>query len=75
MDQLTEEHNIPVTSFGIQWMGSSDATHYNTVRRIKLLGMKGPCNEFTIFLPKKCLTAEKNREGVHIHCVWVHLNR
>ena len=68
MDQLTEKDNIPVTSFGIQWMGSSDATHCNAVRKIKLLGMKGPNNYFTIFLPNEALAVEKNREGIRTHC-------
>ena len=68
MDQLTEKHSIPVTSFGMEWIGSSDATRYSTVRKIKLLGMKGPNNYFTIFLPKEALAAEKNKEGMHTHC-------
>ena len=70
MDQLTEEHNIPVTHFGMEWMGSSDATRCSAVRKIKLLGMKGPENYFTIFLSKKALAAEKNREGTqYTHCM------
>ena len=69
MDQLKEEHNVPVTSFGMEWMGSTDATRCSTVRKIKLLGMKGPDNFFTIFLPKEALAAEKNREGMHTHCI------
>ena len=68
MDQLTEKHNIPVTSFGMEWMGSSGATRCSAVRKIKLLGMKGPYNNFTIFLPKRALVAEKNKEGMHTHC-------
>ena len=62
MDQLTEEHNIPVTHFGMEWMGSANATRCSTVRKIKLLGMKGPCNDFTIFLPK-------NEQGMHSYCM------
>ena len=72
MDQLTEEHNIPVTSFGMQWMGSFDTAHYSTVRKIKLLGMKGPDNDFTIFLPRKALAAERNREGMHTHYTYMY---
>ena len=68
MDQLTEIHNIPVTSFGMEWMGSCDATRCSAVRKEKLLGIKGPYNEFTIFLPKKALAVENNREGMHTHC-------
>ena len=67
MDQLTNKDTIPVTSFGIQWMGSADTAHYNTVRKIKLLGMKGPYNYFTIFLPKEAPAAEKNKEGMYTH--------
>ena len=63
MDQLTEKRNIPVTHFGMEWIGSPDATCCSTVRKIKLLGMKDPENYFTIFLPKKALTREKNKEG------------
>ena len=74
MDQLTDKDNIPVTSFGIQWMGSSYATHYNTVRKIKLLGMKGRNNYFNIFLPKEALAAEKNKEGMHTHIAHTHVN-
>ena len=68
VDRLTKKDTIPVTSFGIQWMGSSDTAHYNAVRKIKLLGMKGPYNYFTIFLPKDTLEAEKNKEGMHTLC-------
>ena len=74
MDQLAEEHNIPVTHFGIQWVGLPDTTHCSAVRKIKLLGMKGPYNEFTIFLPKKALEAENNREGMHTHCTHTYIN-
>ena len=72
VDQLTEEHNIPVTSFGIQWLGSSDTTLYKTVRKIKLLGMKGPDNYFSIFLPKKVLPTEKSTEGTCTHTQCTH---
>ena len=70
MDQLKEEHNIPVTHFGIVWMGSFDVTHCSTVRKIKLLGMKGPDNNFNIFLPKKALAAEMNKEGMYTQCMY-----
>ena len=60
MDKLTEKDNIPVTSFGMEWTGSSDATHCRTVRKINLLGMMGPDNYFNIFLRKKPLA-----EGMH----------
>ena len=63
MDKLTEKDNIPVTSLAMEWTGSSDATRCRTVRKIMLLGMKGPDNYFNIFLPKKPLP-----EGMHTHC-------
>ena len=63
MDQLTEDHNIPVTHFGLEWIGSADVSRCSTVRKIKLLGMKGPYNYFNIFLPKKALEAKKDKEG------------
>ena len=66
VDQLTEKDNIPVTHFGIEWTGSSVATHCSTVCKIKLLGMKGPGNYFTIFLPQKGLEPERKREGMHV---------
>ena len=69
MDQLTEEHNIPATHFGMEWMGSSDVARCSTVRKINLLGMKAPYNDFTIFLPQKALAAEKNKEGIHTYCI------
>ena len=72
MDQLTEEHNIPVAHFGMEWMGSCDTIPFSRVRKIKLLGMKGPDNHFTIVLPKKALEARKKREGRHIHCTYVY---
>ena len=65
LDQLTKKDDIPVAHFGIEWMGPSDVTHCSTVRKIKLLGMKGPSNYFTIFLPKKALEPERKREGMH----------
>ena len=74
MDQLTEKHNIPVTSFGMEWMGSSCVTRCSAVRKIKLLGMKGPYNHFSIFLPKKALAKERNREGMHTHCIHVYMH-
>ena len=74
MDKLTEKDNIPVTHFGMEWMGSSDATRCSTVRKIMLLGMKAPYNDFTIFLPKKALAAEKNREGMYTHIVHMRIN-
>ena len=69
MDHLTEKHNIPVTSFGMEWMGSFDATRCSAVRKIQLLGMKGPYNDFSIFLPKKALAAEKSKESMDTHCM------
>ena len=69
MDQLTEEHNIPVTHFGLEWIGSANATRWSTVRKINLLGMKGPYNYFNIFLPKKALEAKRDKEGMHAHCM------
>ena len=67
MDQLTKKHQLPVTRFGIEWMGSSDTPQSSIVRRIELLGMKGPNNFFTIFLPKKALQeAERSKEGMHV---------
>ena len=67
MDQLTEKHQLPITRFGIEWMGSSDTPQSSIVRRIELLGMKGPNNFFTIFLPKKSLQEpERSREGMHV---------
>ena len=67
MDQLTEKHQLPSTRFGIKWMVSSVTAHSSSVRRIDLLGIRGPNNYFTIFLPKKALQeAERNREGMVI---------
>ena len=67
MDQLTEKHQLPVTRFGLEWMGSSVTPFSPSVRKIELLGMKGPNNFFTIFLPKKALQEpERNREGMHV---------
>ena len=69
VDRLTERHNIPVTHFGIEWIGSSDTIRCSTVRKIKLLGVKGPSNYFTIFLPKKALEPERKSEGMHVWCM------
>ena len=67
MDQLTEKHQLPVTRFGLEWMGSSVTPLSSSVCRIELLGMKGPFNFFTIFLPKKALQEpERSREGMHV---------
>ena len=74
MDQITGEHNIPVSHFGMEWMGSFDATRCSTVRKIMLLGMKGPENYFTIFLPKKSLAAAKSKEGICINIARIHIN-
>ena len=77
MDQLTEKHQLPVSRFGLEWMGSSVTPFSSSVRRIELLGMKGPNNFFTIFLPKKTLQeSERSREGMHVYllvcaCVFV----
>ena len=74
MDQLTEKHQLPVTRFGLEWMGSSVTPQSSSVRRIELLGMKGPNNFFTIFLPKKALQEpERNREGMHCSCLCVYV--
>ena len=64
VDQLTEKDNIPVTHFGMEWKGSSDTTRCSTVRKINLIGMKGPDNYFTIFLRKKAPEPERKREGM-----------
>ena len=66
VDRLTEEHNIPVTHFGIEWTGHPEILR-STVRKIKLLGMKGPDNYFTIFLSRKTLEPAKKRDGMHAH--------
>ena len=67
MDQLTDKHQLPVTRFGLEWMGSSVTPFSPSVRKIELLGMKGPNNFFTIFLPKKALQEpERNKEGMHV---------
>ena len=67
MDQLTEKNQLPVTRFGLEWMGSSVTPFSSSVRKIELLGMKGPLNFFTIFLPKKALQEpERSREGMHV---------
>ena len=64
MDQLTEKKQLPSTRFGIEWMGSFVTARSSSVRRIDLLGIKGPNNYFTIFLPKKALQEpERNDEG------------
>ena len=68
VDQLTEEHHIHVTHFGMEWMGSPNDICCSTVRKIKLLEMRGPCNDFNIFLPKEALAVKKNRESMHAHC-------
>ena len=71
VDQLTEKHQLPVTRFGVEWMVSSDTPLTGSVRRVELVGMKGPNNFFTIFLPKKALQEpERSREGMCV-CVCV----
>ena len=73
MDQLAEKHQFPITRFGIDWMGSSVAPRSSSARKVELVGMKGPNNFFTIFLPKKALQEpERTREGKHVvACVCV----
>ena len=67
VDQLTIKHPLPITRFGIEWMGSSDTPLSSSVRTIELVGMKGPLNFFTIFLSKKALQeTERSREGMHV---------
>ena len=67
VDQLTEKHQLPVTRFGIEWMGLSVTPLSSSVCRIDLLGMKGPFNFFTIFLPKKALQEpERSRKGMDV---------
>ena len=68
VDQLTEKHQLPITRFGIEWMlGSSDTPLTGSFHTIELVGMKGPNNFFTIFLPKKALQEpERSRKGMHV---------
>ena len=67
MDQLREKHQLPITCFGVDWMGSSVAPHSSSVRKVEVVGMKGPNNFFTIFLPKKTLQEpERSRKGMHV---------
>ena len=67
VDQLTEKHQLPVTRFGIEWMGPSVTPLSSSVRRVELLGMKGPLNFFSIFLSKKALQEpESSKEGMHV---------
>ena len=73
MDRLTEKCNLPFTRFGIEWRGLPVSTSSSSARKIELLGMKGPYNYFTIFLPKKALEPERKREGMYryIQCTYL----
>ena len=84
MDKLTKKHQLPITRFGIDWMDLSVAPHSSSACKVELVGMKGPNNFFTIFLPKKPLQEpERSREGTHVvacvcvcvcMCVLVHVS-
>ena len=74
VDKLTEESHLPFSRIGIQWKGSSARCCPGFVRRINLIGMKGPDNYFQIFLSEEALQPERSREGVcwgYIHCAIV----
>ena len=73
VDQLTEKHNLPFTRFGIEWRRSSVTDRSSSARRIEIIGMKGPYNYFTIFLAKKVLESEKNREGMNVQNNCLHV--
>ena len=76
MDQLTGKHQHPVIRFGIEWMlGSSDTPLTGSIRRIELVGMKGPNKFFTLFSsPRKLCRNHRGTGKVCIYsCLCVHV--
>ena len=64
VDKLKKPSTLPVSHIGILWKGSSTTAPSSFVRKINLLGMKGPDNYFSIFLPEEAVQTKKNQEGL-----------
>ena len=64
VDKLKKPPTLLVSHIGIQWKGTSATTPSGFVRRINLLGMNGPDNYFTIFLPEEAVQPQPSQEGV-----------
>ena len=72
VDRLTKTSILPVSHIGILWKGSSATASSSFARRINLLGMKGPDNYFSIFLPEEDILPEKKAEGLCV-CMYMYV--
>ena len=70
VDKLKKPTVLPFSHIGIQWKGSpaTTCTPYGFVRRVNLVGMNGPDNFFTIFLPEEAVQPQQSQEGVQCMC-------
>ena len=71
VDQLSEKCNLPFIRFGVDWLDNPCMSTFSSARKIELIGMNGPYNYFTIFLPKKDRELGRDREGMCIQRVYL----